>query len=113
MPQEKILMTYRRRPKSQKSEEQENIETQESLENQEMRELPTIEEVEENIKKVIEIDKMIEKTLEKLDALPNISQPPTPTGKVFIGEEDKRLFKRFNQHIIKKLGITGNRSFKL
>ena len=75
--------------------------------------LPTLEEVEENIKKVIEIDKMIEETLEKLDALPNISRSPAPTGKVFIGEEDKRLFKRFNQHIIKKLGITGNRSFKL
>ena len=102
-------MTYRRKPRNQKSEEPEN--NIESL--SEERTLPTIEEVEENIKKVIEIDKMIEETLEKLDALPNISQPPTPTGKVFIGEEDKRLFKRFNQHIIKKLGITGNRSFKL
>jgi hypothetical protein len=102
-------MTYRRKVKNQKAEEPEN--NIESL--SEERTLPTIEEVEENIKKVIEIDKMIEETLEKLDALPNIPQPPTPTGKVFIGEEDKRLFKRFNQHIIKKLGITGNRSFKL
>jgi|688.fasta_scaffold02098_30 hypothetical protein len=102
-------MTYRRKVKNQKAEEPENnIELF-----SEERTLPTIEEVEENIKKVIEIDKMIEKTLEKLDALPNVSQPPAPTGKVFIGEEDKRLFKRFNQHIIKKLGITGNRSFKL
>jgi hypothetical protein len=75
--------------------------------------LPTIEEVEENIRKVIEIDKMLEETLEKLEALQSISQPPAPTGKVFIGEEDKRLFKKFNQHIIKKLGISGNRSFKL
>jgi hypothetical protein len=106
-------MTYRRKPKSQKPEEQENIETQKSPENQRTGELPTIEEVEENIKKVIEIDKMIEKTLEKLDALPNVPQSPAPTGKIFIGEEDKRLFKRFNQHIIKKLGITGNRSFKI
>ncbi len=102
-------MTYRRKVKNQKAEEPEN--NIESL--SEERTLPTIEEVEENIKKVIEIDKMIEETLEKLDALPNIPQPPAPTGKVFIGEEDKRLFKRFNQHIIKKLGITGNRSFKL
>jgi hypothetical protein len=75
--------------------------------------LPTVEEVEENIRKVIEIDKMLEETLEKLEALQSISQPPAPTGKVFIGEEDKRLFKKFNQHIIKKLGISGNRSFKL
>ena len=102
-------MTYRRKVKNQKAEEPEN-----NIESfSEEKTLPTIEEVEENIKKVIEIDKMIEETLEKLDALPNVSQPPAPTGKVFIGEEDKRLFKRFNQHIIKKLGITGNRSFKL
>lgn len=98
-------MTYRRKTKSQGPEEQNNA--------PEERTLPSIEEVEENIKKVIEIDQMIEKTLEKLEALPNISRPPEPTGKVFVGEEDKRLFKRFNQHIIKKLGISGNRSFKL
>lgn len=96
-------MTYKRRPRNQKMENP----------SQEERTLPTIEEVEENIKKVIEIDKMLEETLEKLEALPSVSQPPPPTGKIFIGEEDKRLFKKFNQHIIKKLGISGNRSFKL
>ena len=106
-------MTYKRTTRNKKSEEPENNNIEAFSEEQQERELPTIEEVEENIKKVIEIDKMIEETLEKLEALPNISRPPTPTGKVFIGEEDKRLFKRFNQHIIKKLGITGNRSFKL
>jgi len=56
---------------------------------------------------------MLDETLEKLEALPSVSKPSTPTGKVFIGEEDKRLFKKFNQHIIKKLGISGNRSFKI
>lgn len=102
-------MAYRRKPRNQKMEDQEQIQpTQE-----EERILPTVEEVEENIKRVIEIDKMLEETLEKLEALPSVSQPPAPTGKVFIGEEDKRLFKKFNQHIIKKLGISGNRSFKL
>lgn len=80
---------------------------------QEEKTLPTIEEVEENIKKVIEIDKMLEEALEKLETLPSIPQTPPPTGKIFIGEEDKRLFKKFNQHIIKKLGLSGNRSFKL
>lgn len=98
-------MTNRRRTKSQESEEQNNP--------FEGRDLPTIEEVEENIKRVIEIDQMIEKTLEKLDALPAIPQSPPPTGKIFISEEDKRLFKKFNQHIINKLGIAKNRSFKL
>lgn len=98
-------MAYRRKSKDQKMEDQ--------ISQSEEKQLPTVEEVEENIKKVIEIDKMLEETLEKLEALPSVSQPPAPTGKVFIGEEDKRLFKKFNQHIIKKLGISGNRSFKL
>lgn len=93
-------MTYRRKSKNQKLEDQ-NPQVEEG-------QLVSVEEVEENIKKVIEIDKMLDETLEKLEALPS-----TPTGKVFIGEEDKRLFKKFNQHIIKKLGISGNRSFKL
>ncbi len=39
--------------------------------------------------------------------------PPEPTGKVFLGEEDKRLLKKFNKHIINKLGIGGNRSVKM
>lgn len=102
-------MAYRRKPRNQKMEDQ----NQPQEPQVEEKSLPTIEEVEENIKKVIEIDKMLDKTLEKLEVLPTVSQPPAPTGKVFIGEEDKRLFKKFNQHIIKKLGISGNRSFKL
>ena len=104
-----MTMAYRRKPRNQKMEDQEQIQPAQ----EEERVLPTVEEVEENIKRVIEIDKMLEETLEKLEALPSVSQPPAPTGKVFIGEEDKRLFKKFNQHIIKKLGISGNRSFKL
>jgi hypothetical protein len=103
-------MTYKRKPRNQKMEDQDQS-FQENI--TEEKNLPTVEEVEENIRKVIEIDKMLEETLEKLEALQSISQPPAPTGKVFIGEEDKRLFKKFNQHIIKKLGISGNRSFKL
>jgi hypothetical protein len=38
---------------------------------------------------------------------------PEPTGKIFLGEEDKRLLKKFNQHIVNKLGLGGNRSVKL
>jgi hypothetical protein len=37
----------------------------------------------------------------------------TPTGKIFVGEEDKRLIKKYNQQIIKRLGLSGNRSIKL
>jgi hypothetical protein len=36
-----------------------------------------------------------------------------PTGVVFLGEEDKRILRKFNQHIVKKLGISGNRSFRI
>lgn len=41
------------------------------------------------------------------------SQPVVPTGKIFLGEEDKRLLKKFNKHIVNKLGLGGNRSFKV
>ncbi len=40
-------------------------------------------------------------------------EAPRPTGKVFIGEEDRRLLKKFNGYIVKKLGVGGNRSFKI
>lgn len=42
-----------------------------------------------------------------------IQEPPRPTGKIFVGEEDKRLLKKFNSHIVKKLGVSGNRSYKI
>ena len=38
---------------------------------------------------------------------------PPPTGKIFLGEEDKRLLKKFNKHIVNKLGLGGNRSFRI
>ena len=41
------------------------------------------------------------------------SEAPKATGKVFIGEEDRRLLKKFNGYIVKKLGVGGNRSFKI
>ncbi len=47
-----------------------------------------------------------EETVEPSDPLP-------PTGKIFLGEEDKRILKKFNKHIVNKLGLGGNRSFKI
>lgn len=38
---------------------------------------------------------------------------PTPTGQVFLGEEDKRLLRKVNNHIVNKLGLGGTRSFKV
>ena len=49
----------------------------------------------------------------EVDATEEFSQPPAPTGKIFLGEEDKRLLKKFNEHIVNKLGLGGNRSFKI
>ena len=39
--------------------------------------------------------------------------PPPPTGKIFLGEEDKRLLKKLNKHLVNKLGLGGSRSFKV
>lgn len=36
-----------------------------------------------------------------------------PTGKIFLGEEDRRLLKKFTSHIVKKLDLGGNRSIKM
>lgn len=41
-----------------------------------------------------------------------ISKPPKPTGKVFLGEEDKRLLRKISKHIVNKLGLGGSRSIK-
>jgi hypothetical protein len=38
---------------------------------------------------------------------------PPPTGKIFLGEEDKRLLKKLNKHLVNKLGLGGSRSFKV
>ncbi len=37
----------------------------------------------------------------------------TPTGKIFLGEEDRRLLKKFTSHIVKKLDLGSNRSIKM
>ena len=38
---------------------------------------------------------------------------PPPTGKVFLGEEDKRLLQKLNRHLVNKLGLSGSRSHKV
>jgi len=42
-----------------------------------------------------------------------VDTPLVRTGKIFVGEEDKRLFKKYNQQIMKKLGLSKNRSIKM
>ena len=38
---------------------------------------------------------------------------PPPTGKVFLGEEDKRLLQKLNRHLVNKLGLSASRSMKV
>ena len=54
----------------------------------------------------------VEDTYEKEGQISS-QPPPPPSGKVFLGEEDRRLLKRFDQYVVKKLGISANRSFKI
>ncbi len=54
---------------------------------------------------------VISETVPELE--PKSAEVRKPTGKIFIGEEDKRLLRKFNEHIVKKLGVGGNRSFKI
>jgi hypothetical protein len=44
------------------------------------------------------------------------AEPPAPLPEVtgiFLGEEDRRLLKKFNKHIVNKLGLTTTRSFRV
>jgi len=40
-------------------------------------------------------------------------EPSPPTGKIFLGEEDRRLLKKLSAHLTKKLDLGGNRSVKM
>lgn len=45
--------------------------------------------------------------------LPSTEGEKTEDYKVYLGEEDKRLMKKFNKHIINKLGLKTTRSFRV
>lgn len=74
------------------------------------------EEIKESLDKV-EIDSRVESTIEvATESEP--TPPPAPpkvekTNKIFLGEEEKRLMKKFTQHIVKKLKLSGTRSYKV
>lgn len=86
------VMTYSRRKKS--------ISTEQKMEDKS----PEITETEEVVVE-LPAELVIEETV--------APEPPKATGKIFLGEEDKRLLKKFNNHIVKKLGVGGNRSYKI
>lgn len=41
------------------------------------------------------------------------AKPFVPTGLIFLSEEDQKTLRKINQGIIKKLGLTANRSAKV
>lgn len=43
---------------------------------------------------------------------PQIAEASEPTN-IFLGEEDRRLLRKFNKHIVNKLGLTATRSFRV
>lgn len=73
---------------------------------------PAIETPEDKEEPVTTTDEIISEQVEQ-SAPEEPSVPPVPTGKIFLSEEDKRLLKKFNKHIVNKLGLGGNRSFKV
>jgi hypothetical protein len=96
MPKDQIDMTYSRRKKTMTSSKTTQGEN-------------SAPEQEEKISIDIPEDLVVKSEVEE----PEVQTQPTPTGKIFLGEEDKRLLKKFNNHLVKKLGVGGNRSFKL
>ena len=69
---------------------------------------PQVETEEEEEEELVEelIEELVEEPIEELVKVPK-------TSSIFLGEEDRRLLKKFNSHIIKKLGLTSTRSFKV
>lgn len=74
-------------------------------ENTEMEILETLEEItsEELVVELQPQESEPEPTIEK----------SLPQNVIFLGEEDKRLLKKFNSHIVKKLGLQRTRSVKV
>lgn len=51
---------------------------------------------------------------EPLAEEPPAEEPPTVEAtNIFLGEEDRRLLRKFNKHIVNKLGLTATRSFRV
>lgn len=68
----------------------------------------------------MEIFETLEETTSEEVAVELQLQEPEPTVEkslpqnvIFLGEEDRRLLKKFNSHIVKKLGLQRTRSVKV
>lgn len=74
-------------------------------ENTEMEILETLEETTSE-------EEVVELQLQEPEPEPTIEKS-LPQNVIFLGEEDKRLLKKFNSHIVKKLGLQRTRSVKV
>lgn len=77
-------------------------------------------EIEKNIERAIELEKAIGEIAEAIevtgpliDNLEKVVETQKSSGKVFLSDEDRRILKKFNRFIVNKLGISGNRSFRI
>ena len=86
--------------------------------------IKTEETVEENIERAIEIDRAISEVMEQeVEEIveEEKKEPPAlnPDGtrfksdKIFLGEEDRKLFNKANKRLMDKLGLSANRSIKI
>lgn len=64
------------------------------------------------------VEEVVEEVLQTSDPDPEPQPVPPPapiepTGVIFMGDEDRKLIKKYNKYIVKKLNIGGNRSFRV
>lgn len=89
----------------------------------ESEDIKTEEIIEENIERVIEIDQAISEVMDQeVEEIKEEKKEPSalnPDGtrfksdKIFLGEEDRRLFNKANRRLMDKLGLSANRSVKI
>lgn len=70
------------------------------------------EENKETIVNEIDQAELVSEVKEETQPEPSLL-PKQKTGKIFLSEEDRRLLKKFNNHIVKKLNLQGSRSVKM
>lgn len=90
----------------------------------ESEDIKTEEIIEENIERAVEIDQAISEVMDReVEEIikEEKKEPPAlnPDGtrfksdKIFLGEEDRKLFNKANRRLMDKLGLSANRSVKI
>ena len=85
----------------------------------ESEDIKTEEIIEENIERAIEIDQAISEMMDQEVEEKKEPSALNPDGtrfksdKIFLGEEDRKLFNKANRRLMDKLGLSANRSVKV